>query len=389
MRLRAATLFALDIPFVESFRHSATSRAASDSIVVRLEAEGDAGVFVGHGEGVARPYVTGETVDGALSHAAGTIWPALAGRALPAADGPHLLEALAALVPDDLPGEEVVAWNGIRCAFELALADLVLGAAGRSVGAVLPPATPAVVYSGVITAGAPEKAAEHAKRFALFGVRQLKIKIGAGDDEARVAAVRAAVGPEASLRLDANGAFDHDGALRLLDRLAPLRIDSVEQPLPRGPARALARLRAASPVPILVDESLVTTDDARALADAGACDLFNLRVSKNGGLARTLRIAALAREAGIALQVGAQVGETAILSAAGRHLAAHLAPRFVEGSYGPLLLAADVARDPVSFGHGGKGALLRGPGLGVKVEEARLARHAARVIRLGAAGGGA
>ena len=110
---------------------------------------------------------------------------------------------------------------------------------------------------------------------------------------------------------------------------------------------------------------------------ARAVDHFNVRVSKCGGLHRSAAMAARAATAGIGVQVGSQVGETAILSAAGRHLAASLPDVvFVEGSFGTLLLAEDISVESVRFGHRGEAPLLTGPGLGVRVLEDRLRRHA-------------
>jgi muconate cycloisomerase len=134
----------------------------------------------------------------------------------------------------------------------------------------------------------------------------------------------------------------------------------------------------------VADESLVTLADAEALIAAEAVDYLNVRVSKCGGLSRSLGIARRAAAAGIGVQVGSQVGETAILSAAGRHLAAHLPQvAFVEGSYGTLLLTEDVSAESVRFGHRGAAPLLSGPGLGVHVLEERLRKYARRVVELG------
>ena len=83
--------------------------------------------------------------------------------------------------------------------------------------------------------------------------------------------------------------------------------------------------------------------------------------------------------------MGSQVGETAILSAAGRHLAAHLPEvAFVEGSYGTLLLTEDVSAEGVRFGHRGVAPVLTGPGLGIRVLEDRLRKYACSVVELGA-----
>jgi L-Ala-D/L-Glu epimerase len=375
MRLTAATLYALRIPFVESFSHSATERRCTDSVVVRVRDE--TGVE-GFGEGAPRPYVTGETAESVLAHLAGELWPRLAGRPLPTAD----LDGLAALVPDvELSG--TVAAHAGRTALELALLDCALRLAGRSLASALPPRRPRVIYSGIITAGPLERVLLHARRMRVLGFRHVKLKVGFDDDVARVRAVREALPPEVSLRLDANGAWTFERAVEVLTAVEPFDVAAVEQPLPRGEARELARLRGAVPVPLMADESLVTPDDAEALLAEKAVDFFNVRVSKCGGLLRSLAIAARAGRSGVGVQIGSQVGETAILSAAGRHLAAALpAVSFVEGSFGTLLLAEDVSVESVRFGHRGEAAPLTGPGLGVTVVEERLRRHATTVVEL-------
>ena len=79
--------------------------------------------------------------------------------------------------------------------------------------------------------------------------------------------------------------------------------------------------------------------------------------------------------------------ETAILSAAGRHLAAWLDEvAFVEGSYGKLLLTEDISRESVHFGNGGRANLLRQPGLGITVQEHLLQKYAHQIIHLGPQG---
>ena len=373
MRLVAATLYALRIPFVESFRHRVTERRWSDSVVVRVRDE--AGTE-GFGEGMARPYVTGETVDGMLQHLARDLWPALVERELPPFADATDLATLDALIPTTAVSG-VIAANASRAALELAVVDCALRRGGRSLAALLPPRRRTVTYSGVITAGPIERAIQHARQMRAVGLQHVKLKVGFADDVARVAALREVLGPDVSLRLDANGAWTVERAVEVLDAVAPLGIAAVEQPLPRGPVTELRRLKEAVRVPIMADESLLTPADAEALIAARAVDHFNIRVSKCGGLHRSAGMAARAATAGIGVQIGSQVGETAILSAAGRHLAASLPDVvFVEGSFGTLLLAEDVSVESVRFGHRGEAPLLTGPGLGVRVREDRLRRHA-------------
>jgi L-alanine-DL-glutamate epimerase-like enolase superfamily enzyme len=379
VKLAAATVYALRIPFVEAFRHSTKDRSWSDAVVVRVR--DDRGVE-GFGEGLARPYVTGETVEGMVEFLAQGLWPGIGGRDLPELRTATDLGALDALMPRcEPPG--VIAANASRAALETAIIDCALRRRGRSVGELLPPRRCRITYSGVITAGTLETTLQHARRLKLVGLTQIKIKVGLGDDVPRITAVRELFGPAATLRLDANGAWTLEEATEVLNAVGPLDIAAVEQPLPRGSVAELSRLRQVSPVPLMADESLVTLDDAETLIRDRAVDYFNIRVAKCGGLYRSLAIAQRAAAAGIRIQVGSQVGETSILAAAGRHLAAALDDvAFVEGSFGTLLLAEDVSAESVRFGHGGNAPLLRGPGLGVTVLEERLRRYADRVVEL-------
>jgi L-alanine-DL-glutamate epimerase-like enolase superfamily enzyme len=377
VKLVAATVYALRIPFVEAFRHSAGERRWSDSVVVRVRDE--AGTE-GFGEGVARSYVTGETPETMVEHLVHDLWPEVAGRDVPElGDGGATLRAVDAFIPHKRRGG-VIANHAARAALELGILDCMLRRRGWPFARLLPPRRSKVVYSGIVTAGSVDGTRQHARQMKVVGLKQVKVKVGMTDDVARVQAVREILGPEATLRLDANGAWTVDQATAALGELAAFDVAAVEQPLPRGPVAELRRLKAATSIPIMVDESLVTIDDAEALIAERAVDYFNIRVSKCGGFARSLEIAARAAAAGVRLQVGAQVGETAILSAAGRHLAASLPEvDFVEGSYGTLLLTEDVSLNGVRFGHRGEAPLLTGPGLGVEIVEDRL-RHYAQAI---------
>ncbi|MFQ4137828.1 mandelate racemase/muconate lactonizing enzyme family protein [Nodosilinea sp. PGN35] len=383
MRIVDATLFALHIPFVEAFAHSVRSRSSSDSIVVRLRADDGT---VGYGEAVARPYVTGETVAGCLEFMEHTLWPAVQATDYAQWSGQGAIAWLQSLAlpaaADGTPG--VVAWHGARCGFELALVDCLLKSAGVSLGELLPPRHP-VTYSGVITASSIEGAVKHAKRFKQFGLPHLKVKITGEADRERLAAIRAAVGPAVSLRVDGNGAYGVEGAIATCEALSEFQIDSAEQMIPRGDPQVLAAVQAATAVPQMADESLITLADAEALIAAKACRGFNLRLAKCGGLGPTLAIAELAQAAGVTVQVGCQVGETAILSAAGRHLAAHLPEiSFCEGSYGSLLLREDLSRRPIHFGHQGLAKPLKGPGLGVEIQDDLLEKYAQQTLSLSA-----
>ncbi len=365
MKLISATVYALRLPFVASFAHSAKERAFSDSIVVKVR---DASGLEGFGEGAPREYVTGETQATALEHITETLWPSVARRPLAVPDA-----CIAQTVSD----------GASRSALELAILDLALRLQKLPLAHLLPPRRHTVCYSGVITAGSLETVARYARQMKLIGLRHVKVKVGGGDDVERVRIVRETMGPDVSIRVDANAAWNFDQAVSTIRALKTFAIASVEQPMPRPMLSEMATLRREVEVPLMADESLVTREDAEKLIAAKAADFFNIRISKCGGLARADRLVKLARQNGVRIQIGSQVGETAILSAAGRHLAASLDDiDFVEGSYGTMLLAEDVTNDPIRFGYRGEAPVLRGLGSGITVLEDRLRKYATKTVEL-------
>jgi muconate cycloisomerase len=177
------------------------------------------------------------------------------------------------------------------------------------------------------------------------------------------------------LRLDANEAWQADDLPRKLEPLLRNRISCIEQPVPHHQLESLAEVRRQQAVPIMLDESLTSLQDAQRAIALDACDLFNIRLSKCGGFLASLELAALAHVSGVGYQLGCHPGETGILSAAGRHWAASVRGiRYLEGSYDRHLLRELVTCEDVTFGYGGRAPALRRPGLGVTIVPDVLAR---------------
>ena len=178
-------------------------------------------------------------------------------------------------------------------AVDLALWSLAGVREGRPIAALLADdALAAVPVNATIGAEDREGAASGAARAIADGFRCLKVKVGTGDDAGRVAAVRAAAGPQAALRLDANGAWDVETAVRTIEALAPAGLELVEEPV-HG-LRALREVRERTAVRIAMDE---TGAEAGALA-SGAADAVCLKISRAGGISALLAQAALVRTTG-------------------------------------------------------------------------------------------
>jgi muconate cycloisomerase len=204
-------------------------------------------------------------------------------------------------------------------------------------------------------------------------MRFVKLKVGTDDDLSTLRLVRDELGGDVDIRVDANSAWTPSEAIARLKEMQPYDISAVEQPVAKADFAGLKQVSEAIPIPVIADESLCNEDDARSLIDLKACRIFNIRVSKCGGLGTATRISRMAEAAGIVCQLGCHVGETSILAAAGRHFALtvpHLS--YVEGSFSPYLLVRDVVSQPVVFGGGGMAFELPGPGLGIEVLESAL-----------------
>ena len=375
-RVESITIYQLRIPFHNSFRHALQNREESDAVIVKITGSDGRS---GYGESLPRSYVTGETTESMVARIRERLAPTILGESF--APGWETLEYLQAVMPSwtkpENPSDNVVAWNAAFCAVELALLDWSLRADKSALADLLPAARFELVYSGVISADGPADAAVLAQRMARLGLRQIKVKVGSADDRARLEAVRQAVGADVEVRADANGAWSAQEAVENLARLGKFNLQSIEQPVAAADLAGMKHVRDRCGIAVMADESLVTLEQARQLIELNACDYFNIRLSKCGGIAGGLAIAKLAQDAGIKIQVGAQVGETGILSAAGRTFAAHL-PELAcaEGSFGTWLLAEDVIFENIAFGLGGRAPLLKTRGLSVTVKDDALERLA-------------
>jgi muconate cycloisomerase len=341
---------------------------------------------VGWGEGAPRPYVGGEDASSVWSEVTQVLWPALAATEIPDYKGDlsAFLLAVDSILPDSPPSGQLVAHHAARCAVELAVLDCALRRAGVGLLEALGARRTQVRYNGMLPTGDAKLGRMVLSLIADLALPAVKVKLGDGDDAGRLKMVKEVLGDDVQVLADVNGVWSIDEARSADPMLVAAGLTLLEQPLPRGPASELAELRASIQTPIMVDESLVTLADARGLIAASACDVFNVRLSKCGGLGRSLTFIELARAAGLRWQLGAHVGETAILSAVGRALALSVDDAmYVEGSIGEWLLEEDLTSPAVQFGHGGYAGPLEGPGFGIEVCEERVARHTVQRVELG------
>ena len=374
MQVQELTAFLVRIPLKKRIKHASHTRTETDNVVVCVKLNDGS---VGWGEGVPREYVTGESAESALDLLKATDLKSQFGECRDFEGALRLIEAFQpAAVAGDSRG---VQGNAARCAVELALLDAYGRAFAEPMCNVTKYLAPdlyefrdRVQYSGAITSARKGLKIRLASwRWRVFGVKHLKVKVGmeGHDDPYRLKMIRGRVGKGVDIRVDANEAWPSSIAAEKIRELEPSGISAVEQPVPHAEVDKLAEIRKQVKTPIMLDESLCGMVDAERAATNGLCDLFNLRLSKCGGFIPSLRLAQFARKHGLGYQLGCQVGETAILSTAGRHFATsvkHL--KAIEGSFDRHLVQYALGEEDVTFGWGGWAPALARTGLGVGIQ---------------------
>ncbi|HST33679.1 MAG TPA: mandelate racemase/muconate lactonizing enzyme family protein [Solirubrobacteraceae bacterium] len=264
-------------------------------------------------------------------------------------NGAQLVDACRAV--DDLPQA--------LAAVDLALWDRGGRIAGKPIAALLTD-EPASTVAVNATLASDDRAgvAEEAAAAAAAGFRCIKLKVGLGDDPGRVAAARAAAGPEMELRLDANGSWKVEQAVRTIEALAPAGLELVEEPV-HG-LREVREVRERVAVRIAIDE---TAAEHGALG-AGVADAVCLKISRCGGIGATIAAATLVRASGAEAYI-ASTYDGPLGIAAGVHVAAALASRGPVPHCGLATLALFEGLEDQLPAHEGEIRVPRAPGLGV------------------------
>lgn len=368
------TMECLRIPFKVAFRHAAAERSETLSLWVEARAEGR---VVGFGEGAPRDYVTGETLATAIQ-----FFRKHQARIEAISDLDTLRQWLSA---HDV---EIDANPAAWCAVELALLDLLAKQAEQTLEQYLglPALTGSQKFSAILGDNELPILLAQFNQYRALGMTDFKVKVGLDRerDVAKMAALRAA-GVGCRFRLDANNAWPDASAATAYLRGVVSGDSPIEEPLRPNDLAGMRVLAGTLGTAVILDESVLRISQLDALADDPMTWVVNVRVSKMGGLLRSLAVVDRAKQLGLRVIVGAQVGETSVLTRAALAVAARAGDQLFaqEGAFGTHLLSADVCAPALMFGRGGVldvGSVERAgrPGLGLLIERPLLFLSALR-----------
>lgn len=345
MKLTSLTMEELNIPFKMQFQHSSAARYSTEAVLVTAKTiEGAQGL----GEGCPRSYVTSETLATVQE-----FFAAHHNKFLKIGS----LEALRVWIDSNVA--EIDKNPAAFCAVELALLDVLAKEAGQSVEALLalPELTGEFQYTGVLGIKNPEHFRAQLQQYLDLGFRDFKVKVfgESAIDQTNTETLKACGHDDIRVRLDANNLWSSPSEVIEYIRDLNFPIFAVEEPLGSfdydGCRAVFEQLETA----VILDESFTREEMFQHIQGSPAPWIVNLRISKMGGLIRSLAVAARARNLNIPIIIGAQVGETSILTRAALTIANAYRDNLIaqEGAYGTHLLENDVIDPPIMFGQRG------------------------------------
>lgn len=349
MNIKTIECFKVNIPFQRKFVISHSARKHSESVFVNV-ALGNG--ILGWGESLPRPYVTGERQESVVKVLNKVYIPVVKKWDIKSYD--EVINRLKALKTS----RET---NCALCALEIALLDAFGKHFDKSVRYVFGGVkNTRVIYSGAVSA--EKDILRLLAELKSFGIKFVKVKVGRGDDLKRLRLVRRIMGDEIDMRIDANCAWTVKETLDTIEKLNEFTISAIEQPVKTQ--EELNTVAKKTSIPIIADESVCSLEEAKKLKNV----ILDIRLSKCGGILKSLELVEHAQKNNMKCMLGCHIGESGILSAAGRHFACGVDDLvYLEGSYNRFLLKYDVTKEDLTFGRGGVGKPISGYGLGVEV----------------------
>ncbi|OWT59239.1 mandelate racemase/muconate lactonizing enzyme family protein [Candidimonas nitroreducens] len=364
MKIERIEVFGVAVPLIGEYATSYQSESSQKSVVIRItDHEGRIGL--GNVDPVAGYSV--DSIEDTLRALRSRFAPLVIG--MDSSNIHLLLQKMEAEVPGYLDA---------KAAIEMACVDLAARSLGLPVHTYLGGAVKdQLLFNAWVGILPPDEAASETAEWQRRGFRSAKVKVGGGieADRDRISAIRQAVGSDFQLRIDANAGYDADTSIRLVRMLEPFNLQLFEQPVPADDLAGMKRVRCESGgIPIMADESVLDHASLIRLIQAEAADIVKVKVMKQGGLYKTRSMIATAEAAGLRCVLGHGFG-LGINTMAEIMLAA-TSSNVMDGieCVGPLKTADDIVVAKLDLNSGSL-PLPSGPGLGVTLDDDKLARY--------------
>ncbi len=322
------------LPLKQPFKIALGTNFEYEGVVIQIHT--DEGIK-GIGEASPSPRITGETTGTVIDVIESKIKPLLIGK------NPLDIEKIL-----DEINSSILYNSSAKCAIDIALYDILGKHAKLPLYKLLGGFKEEIITSVTIGIKGVKDTVLEARELVSQGAKVLKIKIGLApvEDVEKIKALREEIGQGVKIRVDANQGYEPREAIQVLNKIEQYEIEFAEQPVAYWDIQGLKRVRDSVDIPIMVDEGLHSARDAINLIRADACDIFNIKLMKSGGIGEASKIANIAEGAGIPCMLGCMV-ETRIGVGAATHLALALKNIKYADLDGHLFLKKDVVEGGV------------------------------------------
>jgi len=292
----------LEIPLRKPFKIAFETMDTYRGVIVKICTE----EYCGYGEAAPAPRITGDTVESTVA-ALQRFKPLVIG------SNPVKIGKIMDTLNSSLLGSP-----SAKAAIDFALYDILAQKMDVPLKDLLGGKKDKIETSLTVDIGDLNYTLQHARKLLNEGARVLKVKIGLnpGEDVERIRAIRKMT--DAKIRVDGNQGYTLKRAMKVLREIERYEIEFAEQPIPASEIDNLKILRESVEIPIIADESVHNSLDVLRLI--GKVDGINIKLMKSGGIYEAMRMASVARAAGMKIMVGCMI-ETKVGIAAGTHFA--------------------------------------------------------------------
>lgn len=368
MKIESINIYRVLLHFKGEFSISQLRGFSTNTIIVETVADG--GEIRGYGEAVPIEFVTGETPESTFINVV---------QFCENSSFPWELNDVSQIrdLVQSLPEDKL--YSSATSAIEMSLLDAIGKKEKKSIIEYFPHDyySDSVQYGATITLGDNKRVVELCDLISDLNIKILRIKMGKDleQDKRSFEIVRSIIGEDCDIRIDPNRAWDRDLAISHLSLVKEYNVKVVEEPMPSdgfGFEELVDMIRSAGAI-LMACESAPTFKEVEEIVRKGYYQLINVKVGRAGGLLRIFKIIDFLRENGVSFQIGCSLGESGILSAAGRVVCLLCNDAvYYDGSYDKMLLKENTTVKDVSFDIGGMAGLLEGPGLGIEVSRENL-----------------
>ena len=238
-----------------------------------------------------------------------------------------------------------------------------------------------VPTAAIIGFGETKAMVKECKEWLDLGAKAVRIKVGLGMDKdlKNTEAIRKTIGKQVTLRVDCNQAFTRNEAVRVIQALEQFDLELAEQPVAWHDLMGMGMVARNVRTPVMPHETLLDRFDALHLIESGGAGVFGLKLDRPGGFVNVKKVNALAELNNIPCFMCSSI-ELGISTSAAAHLAVSQKNiRLASEFSGPQTISDDIVKNPIPI-KDGYAKPWDAPGLGVELDEKKLAKYAGKAV---------